>query len=126
MTSANNFIERVAQYEHEGAGLEAQELDWYEDFVNGVVATGEMKLRQELQGYYQEHLRSKSTKVLSIWSAVGIAAMLAIGGIYFSTIQSASEPIQLKTNEAPVYGDSATYDTTENKVEKKSENNVDK
>lgn len=122
----NDFINRLEEHENGTAELKAQELAWYNDFVDGVRAKGELVLKKELNEFYAEHTQSRSAKVIRMWSAVGIAAILAIGGFYFSTINSSSDPIQLQTNDSPIYSDSATYDTAENKVEKKSENDVDK
>ncbi len=126
MSSVNDFIKRLEDHEHGTSRLEAEELVWYNHFVDGVSAVGELELKNELEEYYQEHVEKKSSKVIQLWSAVGIAAMLALGGVYFSTTQSASDSIQLQTNEAPIFSDSATYDSTNNKLEKKSENDVDK
>ncbi len=126
MSHMNDFIQRLEAHENGSTKLGARELEWYTTFVSGVVATGEVELKKELEGYYQQHTEQKSSKVIRLWSAVGIAAMLVLGGIYFSTTQSASDPIQLQTNEAPIFSDSATYDSTQNKIEKKSKDDVDK
>lgn len=118
MSSTNDFIDRLEEHENGTARLKSNELSWYNGLVKGVIAKGELNLKKQLEGFYEEHTQKKSTRVVQIWSAVGIAAILVIGGFYLSTINSSSDPIQLQTNDAPIYSDSATYDTTENKLKK--------
>ena len=126
MSLPNNFSDRLALHEEGTDSLDQAELSWYQSMVRGLHATGELDLKRQLDDYYSEFQEKNSTKVIRLWSAVGIAAILLIGGFYLSTISQSGDPIQLQTNEAPVFSDSATYDSSQNNFENKSNNDVGK
>lgn len=125
MSSQSDFLNRLEDFENGKGHLEGQEESWYNSFTKGLTAIGELKLKEELEGYYQEHQQEKGGKVVQIWSIVAIAVMLVLGGFYLSTLNSSSDSIQLQMNEAPIYSDSAVYDSSQKKFEKKIEDDVD-
>jgi len=126
MNKSENFIKALEQYEHQDKELGKAELSWYRDLLQGVSAKGEIALKTELEGYYVDARRLSKKKVIQLWSAVGIAAVFVLGGLYMSNLVSKGNSIPLNTNTSPIYADSASYDTTKIKIEKKVEKDVDK
>ena len=126
MANSDDFVQKLEQFEHNGGQLDVSESAWYKDFLTGLSAKGELSLKSDLEAYYDAHSKAKQSKVVRLWTTVGIAAMLAVGGFYMTTVSSSSGPTPLQVNEAPIYSDSASYDSTQNVIEKKIEEDVDK
>ena len=70
MSSTTDFIKKLEQHESGSSTLEGAEALWYHEFVHGVVAKGELNLKNELEGYYQEHTEKKNGRVIQIWYAL--------------------------------------------------------
>ncbi len=123
--SLDEFVIAIEQFEDEKGQLTPEQEEWYNAFVRGINASGEMKLKSELEGYYDLHRKGSSKRVVKFWSVIGVAAMLALGGFYLSTSSSPST-IKLQMEEAPIFSDSARYDSIQNKIKKNDADDVDK
>jgi len=120
----DDFVLSLEQFENGNGELNARDQDWYDAMDHCIQTKGELSLRNQLEDFYDEYAKNQSSKVIRLWSAVGIAAMLVIGGVYLTVVNSSTNPIQLQINDAPVFSDSASYDTIQNH-KKNSENHVD-
>ena len=125
MNEKNDFIDRLERHEEEGTPLSNEDESWFENLKSAARASGELSIKEDLDGYYKEHKKAVRVRTIKLTS-MSVAASVVIGLTIFYNTSSPDGGVNLIMEEQPIYSDSASYDSTRKEnIQEKIKKDVD-